>query len=290
MLAPRRHHARLCRIVPLFVATLVAACSARETPTAPHGGAELTHATRESRALAPAATTVAANPPRETGGPPPSEPCPEGMVLVSGSYCPEVEQPCEQWMDPPGTKYAHFRCKKYGPSVCKGARVPMRFCIDRTERREASSELPAHFVSFDAARGLCAKAGARVCTESEWQFACEGEAMLPYPYGYERDSKACNVDTFEGLRDKQGKLADHRKAVGASAACTSPFGVVDMAGNVEEWVRADGAGKSGWKQVLKGSYWIPSRHACRQFQVGHGPEYGGQETGTRCCREVGSPP
>ncbi|MFO0643650.1 MAG: SUMF1/EgtB/PvdO family nonheme iron enzyme [Polyangiaceae bacterium] len=290
MSASRRQLAQLRPLVPLFVvATLGVACSARDTP-ASLGRTELTHASREAHDLAEAASPVAAKPLPETGSSPATDACPDGMVLASGSYCPEVEQPCEQWMDPPGTKYAHFRCKKYGPSVCKGARVPMRFCIDRTERREASSELPAHFVSFDAARGLCAKAGARVCTESEWQFACEGEAMLPYPYGYERDSKACNVDTFEGLRDKQGKLADHRKAVGASPACTSPFGVVDMAGNVEEWVRADGAGKSGWKQVLKGSYWIPSRHACRQFQVGHGPEYGGQETGTRCCREVGPPP
>ena len=39
--------------------------------------------------------------------------------------------------------------------------------------------------------------GARLCKESEWQFACEGEAMLPYPYGLSRDASACNIAAFD---------------------------------------------------------------------------------------------
>jgi hypothetical protein len=42
----------------------------------------------------------------------------------------------------------------------------------------------------------------------------------------------------------------------------------------------------GWKEVLKGSWWIPSRHACRQFQVGHNDVYNGGETGARCCKDA----
>lgn len=211
--------------------------------------------------------------------------CPEGMLLVEGEYCPDVEQVCEKWLDPPGTKYAQFRCATYRkPALCKGERRHARYCIDRTERREEQSELPKSFVSFDSAKKLCAASGARVCTESEWQFACEGEEMRPYPYGFERDSSACNVDHTEKLMT-HGRLADHRRPVAENPRCRSPFGVMDMSGNLEEWVAADGS-KFGWKQVLKGSYWIPSRHACRQFQVGHGPEYGGTETGTRCCKDA----
>lgn len=252
---------------------VVAACTKESSepkagaPLAPPAPATLTHA--ELPAVASAAPAPAS--------------CPEGMLLVDGAYCPVVEQECERWMDPPGTKYAQFRCARYKPSVCKAERVHMRFCIDATERKEDRSSLPKNFVSFYEATKMCGAAGGHVCTESEWQFACEGEDMLPYPYGYERDSSACNVDTFQGLLS-HGHLADHRDDVASHAKCKSPFGVMDMAGNVEEWVAADGKGKFGWKQVLKGSYWIPSRHACRQFQVGHGPEYGGRETGTRCCK------
>lgn len=215
--------------------------------------------------------------------------CPEGMVLVEGEYCPEVEHVCLEWMDPPSSRYHHFRCKRYqSPAKCASARVHVRYCIDRTERREEGSELPKNHLSWTTSRAMCNAAGARLCRESEWVFACEGEEMRPYPYGWERDASACNVDRSENI-GRVGRLVDHRAEVGSNARCTSPFGVVDMAGNLEEWTQADGPGrgsKMGWKEVLKGSWWIPSRHACRQFQVGHDDVYQGAETGTRCCRDA----
>jgi sulfatase modifying factor 1 len=215
--------------------------------------------------------------------------CWPGMVLVEGESCPDVEQKCLEWMDPPESRYAHFRCKKYEePARCKSARVHVRYCIDATERTEEGSQLPRHFMSWTSSKALCEGAGARLCRESEWVFACEGEEMRPYPYGWERDSSACNVDIMKGI-GKPGQLVDHRTPAGSFAKCASPFGVQDMAGNVEEWVQADGPGvgsKMGWKEVLKGSWWIPSRHACRQFQVGHDAVYNGAETGTRCCRDA----
>ena len=218
--------------------------------------------------------------------------CTVGMVLVDGEYCPEAEQTCLEWMDPPSSRYAHFRCKRYAsPSVCKVARVHKRFCIDRTERTEPTTHLPRHFMSWTSSKALCGADGGRLCRESEWVFACEGEEMRPYPYGWERDRTACNVDITEGI-GRVGRLVDHRSEVASHAKCASPFGVQDMAGNVEEWAQADGPGegsKMGWKEVLKGSWWIPSRHGCRQFQVGHDDAYNGAETGTRCCKDAPAP-
>ncbi len=215
--------------------------------------------------------------------------CPAGMVLAEGEYCPDVEQKCLEWLDPPESRYAHFRCKEYEkPAKCKSPRVHTRYCIDKTERTEESSSLPRHFMSWTSSKALCESVGARLCRESEWVFACEGEEMRPYPYGWERDSSACNVDIMKGI-GKPGQLVDHRAPAASFAKCASPFGVQDMAGNVEEWVQADGPGlgsKMGWKEVLKGSWWIPSRHACRQFQVGHNDVYNGAETGTRCCKDA----
>ena len=66
--------------------------------------------------------------------------CPDGMVLVDGDYCPDVEQICLEWMDPPSSRYHLFRCARYAPSVCKSKeRVHMRYCIDATERSEPDS-------------------------------------------------------------------------------------------------------------------------------------------------------
>ncbi len=238
-------------------------------------------------------STVAA--PEEKASPPSrddvrhADACPTGMILVDGEYCPDVEQNCLEWMDPPSSPYAHFRCKRYAkPAVCKSARVHKHYCIDATERAEADTKLPKHDMSWTSSKALCEAEGARLCRESEWVFACEGEEMRPYPYGWERDKTACNVDIETDI-GRVGRLVDHRAVVGSHANCASPFGVRDMAGNVEEWTQADGPGrgsKMGWKEVLKGSWWIPSRHACRQFQVGHNDVYRGAETGTRCCRDV----
>jgi sulfatase modifying factor 1 len=215
--------------------------------------------------------------------------CPTGMVLVEGEYCPDVEQTCLEWMDPPTSRYAHFRCKRYAkPAVCKVPKVHRRYCIDATERVEEGTKLPRHFMSWTSSKALCESEGARLCRESEWVFACEGEEMRPYPYGWERDTTACNTDITEGI-GKVGRLNDLRSEVGSHAKCASPFGVQDLAGNVEEWTQADGPGqgsKMGWKEVLKGSWWIPSRHACRQFQVGHNDVYNGGETGARCCKDA----
>jgi hypothetical protein len=215
--------------------------------------------------------------------------CPKGMLLVEGDYCPEVEQDCLEWLDPKESRYHHFRCARYAPSVCKSkARVHMRYCIDETERAEnetGAERLPRHFMSWTSSKNLCESEGARLCRESEWVFACEGEEMRPYPYGWERNSEACNVDLSDNI-GKPGRLVDHRSPVGSHDKCKSPFGVQDLAGNVEEWVRADGQSKMGWKEVLKGSWWIPSRHACRQFQIGHNDVYSGAETGTRCCKDA----
>lgn len=213
--------------------------------------------------------------------PPAAEACPKGMVLVSGSYCPEVEHRCLEWMDPPG-QYHHFRCAKYAqPAVCKASRKVMRYCVDVDEQRIGVDPRPANHVSYVVARETCAARGAHVCTESEWTFACEGEEMRPYPYGFVRDASACNIDRTD-LGFPNGGLHDHRSAVGANPKCVSPFGVRDLAGNLEEWATREN-GKWSKSTILKGSWWLPGKSTCRAANAGHDEVYQGTETGFRCC-------
>src|SRR5258706_447549 len=80
---------------------------------------------------------------------------------------------------------------------------------------------------------VCQAAGKRVCLESEWNFACEGEEMRPYPYGFRRDPAACNADRTDILND-YGQLKDLRAPGNAYPRCVSPFGVRNLAGNLEE--------------------------------------------------------
>jgi formylglycine-generating enzyme required for sulfatase activity len=207
------------------------------------------------------------------------------MNLVEGDYCPRVEQHCLRWMDPPGP-YHQYRCAEYShQATCLGARVHKRFCIDVHERTEPWSDLPLNHQSWTDARVGCDAAGGRVCSESDWTFACEGEALQPYPYGWERSASRCNADRTDLLvPGRPSRLADERAPVGAHPDCKSPFGLVDMAGNVAEWVSVDGF-PEGSVVVQKGNWWQPGKHACRDAQGGHDRFYKGTETGFRCCAE-----
>lgn len=213
--------------------------------------------------------------------------CPDGMVLIDGDYCPRVEQRCLRWMDPPG-RYHRYRCAEYArPARCLSPRVHARFCIDRRERAEADTGLPLNVQSWTDARRACERDGARVCMESEWTFACEGEEMRPYPYGFSRAADKCNADRLDLMAPgDHSRLLDERAPAGAHPECASPFGVLDMAGNVAEWVSVDGV-PAGSVVVQKGNWWQPGKHACRDAQAGHDRFYKGTETGFRCCAGAG---
>ena len=99
------------------------------------------------------------------------------MVLVEGSYCTDVRQDCNRWLDDEALPFA--RCAEYShQSRCVGKRVQMRFCIDRREYTPPGEKLPLNQASYDIAVKTCSSLGKRICTDNEWNFACEGEVKL----------------------------------------------------------------------------------------------------------------
>lgn len=280
----------------LRITLLGAVCAAAATPAVSVALVQLARADGDAKTLAPVAARGEpiverglgrAPPPVVTAAAGPSA-CPDGMVLVEGEYCPRVEQKCLRWMDPPG-RFHEYRCAEYArPARCAAPRVHKRFCIDRSERSDRESGLPLNVQSWTDAKSACARAGARVCKDSEWTFACEGEEMRPYPYGWARAADRCNADRTDllvpGLNGHGNRLRDERTPVGAHPGCASPFGLLDMAGNVAEWVSVDGFAP-GSVVVQKGNWWQPGKHACRDAQYGHDRFYKGTETGFRCCAD-----
>jgi hypothetical protein len=218
-------------------------------------------------------------------------PCPSDMVLVAGAFCPDVRHECLEHEAGRGS-LPQARCKVYRePATCLvPRRVPMRYCIDRLEHAAAGAVLPENRQSLADAARTCSAEGKRFCLDAEWTFACEGERMLPYPYGFVLDETACGTGRTD-LMDQYGRLADHRRPRGNLARCASAFGVFDMAGNLEEHalraslplgMRALRAAET----VMKGAYWQPGDHRCRAGQTAHDQYYKGVETGFRCCRDA----
>lgn len=218
--------------------------------------------------------------------------CPQGMVEVEGDFCPYVEQKCLRWLDP-DTK---MRCAEFAPTGdCPTHTVKKHFCIDAYEYPNEPGAKPTVMVSWNQAKAQCGAQGKRLCNESEWTLACEGQDRLPYPYGYARSSDACNIDkphpapnerliADPKTRDAEVARLDQRDASGAREACVSPFGVHDMTGNVDEWV----VNESGrpYKSGLKGGYWGPVRTRCRPMTTAHDENFTFYQVGFRCCSDA----
>lgn len=86
---------------------------------------------------------------------------------------------------------------------------------------------PVVGVSWDMAANYCSWIGGSLPTEAQWEKAARGSSGAPYPWGSEEAN--CDLGNFAGCI---GALTDvNRYADGAS-----PYGVLDMSGNVFEWV------------------------------------------------------
>ena len=213
--------------------------------------------------------------------------CPADMVVVEGQHCTKADQRCLRWLDDEKLPFA--RCGTYAKPVrCLAARIPMHFCIDRYEYARAGESLPENGASFSGAGRVCTGLGKRLCTESEWNFACEGEEMRPYPYGFTREP-VCNQDRPNLVQQTSAGqvLRDLREPSNARPACVSPFGVYDMVGNLDEPVVRDHAVKdSRFRCALKGGWWMPARNRCRPATTAHDNFFKGLQIGIRCCSNI----
>ncbi len=234
-----------------------------------------------------------------SGGP---RACPSGMQLVDGDYCTKVEQKClSSWFDKSNKKTV---CEKFEPrSRCVGERVHTRFCMDTYEWPNRAGKRPEVMNIFYQAELNCAAVGKRLCTESEWTMACEGPKLLPFPYGYERDTAKCNGDRMwdEPNMDLVRKRDAHELGrlwqgvpSGSQPDCVSAYGVADLPGNTDEVVSSetfsqDFRGK--YDSVHTGGPWYKGvRNQCRPKIYTHDEGFYYYFLSFRCCAEADGKP
>jgi len=109
---------------------------------------------------------------------------------------------------------------------------------------------PVTWVSMEDARAYAAWAGKRLPHEWEWQYAAQGGDGRLYPWGNEWNAAAVPVPD----KSREMRAPD---AVAAHPNGASPFGVMDMVGNVWQWTEefVDEHTRAGI--VRGGSYYQP---------------------------------
>jgi sulfatase modifying factor 1 len=126
-------------------------------------------------------------------------------------------------------RYLHF-CKE------TGRQPPVSILLMKTVP-ESVLMLPAENVTWDDADAYCKWAGKRLPGEAEWEKACAGPSGREFAWGNGWNGSVCTNRTNSG---------DHATAVGSRPGCISPYGAMDMSGNVWEWT-------ADWYKAYPGS-------------------------------------
>jgi formylglycine-generating enzyme len=158
--------------------------------------------------------------------------------------------------------------------------------------QSVNGALPVEAVDWCDAKAYCAWAGKRLCGSigggalppgaagplvSEWSFACTNGGTTAYPYGATYQAGACNIVSDAGVVE-----------TGSRPGCATSRGVLDLTGNVWEWIDQctpkDGGPTLDACLFLGGEYASPASYDCA---VASGLDRASRpvNVGIRCCAD-----
>lgn len=230
----------------------------------------------------------ASSQPSTAGAPVP----PEGMVYVAGAtftmgrddgdeYAKPARQVTVRGFFIDRTEVTNEQYQQFVDAT--GHRAPPHWSGGKYPQGEG--RLPVVNVSWKDAFDYARWARKRLPTESEWELAARGTDARIYTWGSQWNA------SFANTRDAgRGRLTE----VGSFPQGSSPYGAVDMIGNVWEWTASDLTKYSVERQVLQpgkvirgGAFDVPTEIATVTYRGVLQPEKTTYDkTGFRCVRAI----
>jgi formylglycine-generating enzyme required for sulfatase activity len=175
--------------------------------------------------------------------------------------------------------------------------------MDRYEAPNMPGAAPLAMQTAQDGERWCAARGRRLCTEAEWVRACQGPSLRPFPYGASYVRGRCTDDRVWRSPDwatlgRWPSDAALREAArlyqadpsGARPGCVSEEGVLDLTGNVAEWVARSFPHANNYDHVMKGCYWAGcyggAPPSCAFTNPAHPGSFRSYEAGFRCCMDA----
>lgn len=196
------------------------------------------------------------------------------------------------WIDQTEVTNAMYaKCVQDG--VCDQPSSIKSFTRDSYYGNSEFDNYPVINVSWNDAKTYCEWAGRHLPTEAEWEKAARGEDRRSYPWGNQVPSRSDLLNYFN--------MSAETTEVGNYPNGASPYGALDMAGNVYEWV-ADWYGEtyyanspksnplgpdSGQSRVLRGGSAVNDRSGVRSAsRYSWGPTGTTDLFGFRCAMDA----
>ena len=300
------------RLLPSLLLVLLAACGSPIALTATSApvdilpgetAAAFTTEPSPSSTLTPSDTPTGTTMPTETTGIGASQvSVTDGMTLLyvpAGAFTMGAEdgysdeRPVHQvtvsafWVDQTEvTTGMYAQCEAAG--ACRRPARKNSNVIDLYYGSERTSSYPVIFIAWQDAVDYCTWVGRRLPMEAEWEKAARGDDARPYPWG---------ITPPDGTLLTFDRLTPDPVATGSHPLGASPYGALDMAGNVMEWTAdwydeayysispaVDPVGpETGTHRVVRGGSWAYNtmgvRSAHRFIQAPEEPRF---DLGFRC--------